>query len=61
MMLSWRGIGGATVKCKICGKEIEKGKYCYYCEMKSQILFGVSASDAVKKITKGGKSSVKSK
>lgn len=49
------------MKCKICGKEIKKGKYCYYCEMKSQILFGVSASDAVKKITKGGKSSAKSK
>jgi len=49
------------MKCKICGKEIKEGKYCYYCEMKSRILFGVSASDAVKKITKGGKSSAKSK
>lgn len=48
-------------KCRICGKEISKGKYCSFCEMKSQILFKGSVLDAVKKITKGEKSSVKSK
>lgn len=48
-------------KCRICGKEIEKGKYCILCEMKSQILFKGSVSDTVKKMTKGEKSSAKSK
>lgn len=60
-MLSWRGIGGVTVKCRICGKEIKKGKYCSFCEMKSQILFKGSVSDTVKKMAKGEKSSAKSK
>lgn len=30
---------GTIMKCKICGKEIKKGKYCILCEMKSKILF----------------------
>lgn len=49
------------MKCKICGREISKGKYCSFCEMKSQILFKSSVSDTVKKMTKGEKSSAKSK
>lgn len=49
------------MKCKICGKEIKKGKYCSFCEMKAQILFNSSVSDTVKKITKGEKCSAKSK
>jgi hypothetical protein len=49
------------MKCKICGKEIEKGKYCILCEMKSQILFKGSVSDTVKKIAKGEKCGAKSK
>lgn len=49
------------MKCKICGKEIEKGKYCILCEMKAQILFKGSVSDVVKKMTKGEKSDAKSK
>lgn len=49
------------MKCRICGKEIEKGKYCIVCEVKSQILFKGSLSDVVKKMNKGEKSSAKSK
>jgi len=49
------------MKCKICGKEIKEGKYCNLCEMKCQIIFKGSVSDTVKKITKGEKSSAKSK
>lgn len=48
-------------KCRICGREILKGKYCRLCEMKSQIIFKGSVSDTVKKMTKGEKSSAKSK
>lgn len=49
------------MKCRICGREIPTGKYCFFCEMKVQILFKGSVSDAVKKMTKGEKSSAKSK
>ena len=49
------------MKCKICGKEIKKGKYCSFCEMKAQILFNGSVSDTVKKMTKGEKCGAKSK
>lgn len=49
------------MKCKICGKEILAGKYCSFCEMKAKILFNGSVSDTVKKMTKGEKSSAKSK
>ncbi len=49
------------MKRKRGGREISKGKYCSFCEMKSQILFKGSVSDTVKKMTKGEKSSAKSK
>lgn len=48
-------------KCRICGREISKEKYCSFCEMKSQILFKGSVSDVVKKIGKGEKYGAKSK
>lgn len=49
------------MKCKICGEEIQSGKYCYLCEMKSQIIFRGSISDVIKKMKKEDKPNVKSK